>query len=352
MLRRPHSLPEDPQQRTALAQDMARAIGAGGMVVLPTETVYGLAVLPDDRQQLERASEVAGRDRQLDMALHLADEVQAHELGRLEDARLTRLLRRFWPGPLTVVVPRRDDPEGQIGLRLPAHEFTRDVIRMVGRPVYMIALRGPEGAPLADPAEILQRYGESLDALVDDGFSPLGNASTVIGLDGDALVTIREGILSSTEILANAEPLVLFVCTGNTCRSPLAEALAHRLSAERGLAGFRFQSAGTAAAAGQPASAGSLEAAREIGLDLAEHRSQPITPELVRSAARVFALSGSHHAALLHLAPELADRITLLDPSGGDVPDPFGGNLDLYRRTRDALHDLVGQRLDEIAAGD
>ncbi len=129
---------------------------------------------------------------------------------------------------------------------------------------------------------------------------------------------------------------VLFVCTGNTCRSPLAEVIFRDLI--RGQKDYLVGSAGTGAFSGQPASRNSVSLARERGLDLAQHRSRAVTIDLVESATHIFAMGRSHLMALIDEFPEAEDKTYLVSEftaedrlRGRDIADPFGGDLEDYR---------------------
>ena len=124
----------------------------------------------------------------------------------------------------------------------------------------------------------------------------------------------------------------LFVCTGNTCRSPMAAALFRKLAKERGLP-LTAVSAGLAPEFGAPASENAIAAMAEEGIDLSNHRAKPATPAL-RDEAQMIAVMTEHHRLALIAAGVDAHKIFVL---GGGVPDPYGGSLDLYRETRDAL---------------
>ena len=138
---------------------------------------------------------------------------------------------------------------------------------------------------------------------------------------------------------------ILFVCTGNTCRSPLAEVLLRQKLEERGLAGVTVASAGTGAWDGAPASEGAYLVALEHGLDLSAHRARLLTRELVQGSDMVLTMARHHRArveqlgggAKAHLLGEFAGR----QGEDAEVRDPFGGDLEGYRETFDELEALV-----------
>ena len=143
---------------------------------------------------------------------------------------------------------------------------------------------------------------------------------------------------------------LLFVCTGNTCRSPLAEAIALRMIADRAIGDLTVGSAGTSAWLDAPASDGAMLVALEHGIDLGDHRSRPLAQDLV-SDAQIILTMGPHHLDRVEALGATGRSWMLTDFAGGTprpVSDPFGGDLDVYRATFVELEGAITAVLDRI----
>ena len=147
---------------------------------------------------------------------------------------------------------------------------------------------------------------------------------------------------------------ILFVCTGNTCRSPMAEGALRSLLEKVRPGKFEVVSAGTMGASGYPATMYAVEAAKIRDADISDHQSQPLTSQLIESVELIFGMTPSHVAEVLRLADDAQDKTYLFknfpdsDHLGEGVDDPIGQSLERYNETFLEISEFLDRQLDEI----
>jgi protein-tyrosine phosphatase len=335
--------------RADLGEVLNRAVTTfrnGGLVIFPTEAAYTVAasaLVPEAVARLQQVGQqlvaVGNAGEALDWAPHLSP------VGR-------RLTKRCWPGPMTLVVQAGAEQglasrlpqmvQAQVltadgvTLRCPGHEAIRQVMGLLPAPLLLAEAGNGQPAYTADQAA--DALADRVDLVIDAGPSRYAMPSTLVKVTGESWTVLREGVFSNAALAGLLPCRIVFVCTGNTCRSPLAEVLCKKLLAARlscpleelPQRGFLVHSAGIAAMMGGPAAPEAVDTAREFGADLTGHQTQPITRELLGLADYVIAMTRGHSRALTS-AGAVGPAPRLLARDGSDVPDPIGASPEVYR---------------------
>lgn len=347
----------------------AKAIKAGKLVAFPTETTYGIAVSAGDKSAMERLRELKSRPAK-PFSVHMGSPDQVKRYVREVPPLAGRVIEKGWPGPITLLLPTGGALAEKKLQRAGLHDVLTYndcvALRCVKHPVsqaMLLAVDSPVVAPSAnlagrksprDAGEVLAQLDGKIDLLIDGGPTRYDADSTIVKFEADKWKVVREGVLARNDIAELLTRRILFVCTGNTCRSPMAEGIARKLLADReGVtvaklkkAGWDVLSAGVWAADGMKAAPEAVLAASRLGASISAHRSQKLTTELINSSDLVFCMTDRHAEGARSLSACAADKVRRL---GGraDIPDPIGAGQDVYCKTAERIAQAVTEYMDK-----
>ncbi|MSU80749.1 MAG: hypothetical protein EXS16_22010 [Gemmataceae bacterium] len=354
-----HSFPDDDTIQAAL-----RHLRNGECVALPSESTYELVGSAMSDRVVETLARFA-TSTALPAILVTDDADLAGWVPGL-GVEVRRAFRKLGPGPITsqaemglvesassrLPMAAQDllIRDGRLAIRRPDHAIYPE-LRAVGEPLIAVPIDGA-----VDAASAARIVGESAAAIVDGGEAPIGRTPSVVQTNGRRCQLTHVGGLLREELDELSRCRIVFICTGNTCRSPLAKGICERMLADRlgcepaQLAehGYSVHSAGLAASSGMPASLEAVVVAQEYRADLSTHQSAMATIELLLWADFIFAMTAGHWHMLQSI---LADAMTLprmLSPRHEDIADPIGGSPVDYRTCAQQIAACLAEHLNEL----
>ncbi len=341
---------DDPRDVIHLA---VHRLVEGHLVALPTETSEVVAAHSLQPAAVEKLRNLA-RSKQdsggLLLGVKHADEARDYVTELSQTA--ARLMQRMWPGPLTLALPvpaqhgllrelpaitqqalarQVGEEQAEVWFRVAAHQVLHSVLYLLPAPLVLWETGSRSSSPAED-------WNSEVNLIIEDGPRHNERKPSVVRVEQNSWSFVETGIVTESQINRMTGKVVLFICTGNTCRSPLAEGIFRKFLADRLKCspddlperGYTVLSAGLAATEGAPAAPESVEVARRYGADLETHASQPLTDDLLGLADFVYTMTNSHKDSILYARPDVADRVLLLSREEADIPDPIGGSRQDY----------------------
>jgi len=343
---------------SSLIKEAVSDLSQGKIVALPTETVYGLAARADKADSVDRLYVLKKRpkDKPFSLALGSVEEVFKGYFTVFAPF-VYRLIEKFWPGPLTIIYYTKDDEK--VGIRVPTHVVTAQILQALGGPVCLPSAN-ISGQPEAVTAEEVETAfkGGGVDLIVDSGPCTFSNPSTVLDLTEKPFKVLREGVVSEADIARIfIKKRILFVCTGNSCRSPMAQYLLIKALSESKLYfkdRYEIISRGTSAFEGAKVSkevVDILEAKEDI--KVGDFSAKSLDRRSVLSSDLIFAMEDRQADYILRSVPTALGRVFSLKKflpfeSEQDIPDPIGKSKAAYEKVYSLIKEAVSELKDWV----
>ena len=353
-------------------KEAALLIDKGGLVAFPTETVYGIAcrIRTDS---LAKINDIKGRDPSKYYTLHIGQKNEVTKYVPNINLRAKKLINKIWPGPLTLVfelefsdinkqqniiekeVFKNLYKHNSIGIRCPDNPIAAMLLQKTINPVIAPSANISGQPPAVDAKQVLSQLSGKIEMLIDAGPCKYKKSSAVVKIGKKSIKILRLGIYSQAQLEAMSTVNFLFVCMGNTCRSPMAEGIFRKYLAEKlqckvdhlEQVGYKVGSGGVMDTSGFPASAGSLAACAAKGIDITAHRNKGLSKELIEESDFIFAMEPIHQERIIALSHEAVDKCFLLAGSQG-IADPIGRPQELYNNCADMIEAAVKRRISEL----
>jgi len=356
----------------AKIKEAAAIIDEGGLVVFPTETVYGIACRVT-RDSLARLDEVKGRAADKHYTLHISDREKIEKYVPVIGLKARKLIEKALPGPLTIVFEldeqdihkqKKKLPSeiyeslykgNSIGIRCPRNQVAQMLLSETKIEVVAPSANKANQPPAVDGEQALDQVDGHVEIVLDAGPCQYKTSSTVVKIGREGLKVLRHGIYSRDELEKITEMNFLFVCTGNTCRSPMAEGIFRKYLAEKlecdvdelnGI-GYKVSSAGVAGFVGSTVSSNAVNACSAKGVNISFHRSKGLSQQSIEESDFIFVMERNHLNSVIALVPEAAGKSFLLNGSE-EIPDPVGQSQEVYDCCAGIIEMAVKRRISEL----
>lgn len=339
---------QDGKPTPKVVLEVVRRLEQGEVLLLPTDTVYGLHALANNERAVNRIKRIKGLEEDRPLSTLYASVVDVSRFVRLPEGELKRRVLESWPGPVTwvlpaqPVIPRHLLGTGKtLGIRIPDNQFLRSVCAALDGMIVSTSANYHNEVPATKREDLNKELLDELDALVFQTTPLAGRPSEVMRWTptGPEVLRSRQMLDPHKERMN-----ILVICSANICRSPMGEAILRKKLEKDHTGRFVIRSAGVMATDGMKASMPAVEAMSERGLHIQNHRSRMVDAELMEWADVVLTMTSDHLGELYDAFPDYKEKVFLFGafPKTNvdeeyDVEDPYGMSIERYREVADTL---------------
>jgi len=242
-----------------------------------------------------------------------------------------------------------------IGIRCPDNPIATILLQSTSNPVVAPSANIVGQPPAVNADGVLAQLSGQIELLLDAGPCKYKKSSTVVKIGKMGLEILRPGVYSEAALETMSTVKLLFVCTGNTCRSPMAEWIFRKYLAEKlqckvdhlDKIGYKASSAGVMDVAGIPASTEAIAACAAKGIDITAHENKGLSKELIEDSDLIFAMERIHQERITSLSPEAANKCFLL-AGDKEISDPIGHPQEFFNSCADMIEASVKERISEL----
>jgi len=320
-----------------------------------TGTVYGIGANAFNEDAVSRVRKIKERDGSKGFIILISHPDELKKYSTSISSKMSKIMHQYWPGNLTIVLPvenefmKRFAVNNKVAFRVPNDPLLLKFIELMEAPIISTSVNKSGENSINDLNIIQKEFGQDVDFALVPAVKYDNNSifSTIITEENESVRCLREGSIPFYEIQeAYEKPLILFVCTGNICRSPIAEYLARKKIEDSKLP-IRIASAGILES-GVKISENSYKVLKEHNIDAGRHLSQTIDEHLIRKSWIILTMEQRHKKIILELCPEAIDKTFTLSEyttGKGDIADPYQLDISFYRKTYIEIEEAIDSLL-------
>jgi L-threonylcarbamoyladenylate synthase len=347
----------------------ANILKSGGVIIYPTDTLYGFGASIAEKEALSRIQHLKKRDKNKPFSLLISEREEAEKIIGKITPKERKIFDLLFPGKITLLIKTRKrilipglEKLDKIGFRIPDSQLCRNLVKLSGTPISSSSVNISKRNNLGKIEDIRFEFGNKVDLILDGGPVKSLKGSSILDISVFPPVLVREGEVSKEELEKKLQLniktntarkfIITFICSGNICRSPMAEGMMRKkLDKEIFKKKVEINSAGTLNLPSTAASIETVTVASEHEIDLNNHLSRYVDPLIIDQTNLVFCMAENHYDYLRQKYPVHHDKIHLLKSyenkkivEAVSIADPIGKSEEFYRQ----IYDEIEREIDRI----